>query len=114
VLDQHVPARAEDHGGADRRLELADVVLGEGCPGERRERGGVDPVDLLPVGAGVAAEEVGGEDRDVLGALAEGRHREREVVDAVVEVVPEASERHLAAEVLVRGRDDADVRGSAP
>ena len=50
-----------------------------------------------------------GEDADVLAALAQRRHVERDDVEPVVEVLAEALLLHHMAEVLVRRGDDADV-----
>ena len=49
------------------------------------------------------------EERDVVAALAQGRQRERHDLQAVVEVLAEASGRDLGLEVLVGRGHDADV-----
>ena len=49
--------------------------------------------------------------RDVLGALPQRRHREREDDDAVVEILAERALAHQCVEVAVGGRDDAHVDG---
>ena len=50
-----------------------------------------------------------GEDGDLLGAVAERRDEDIDDVEAVVEVLAEASLGDGALEVLVGGGDDADV-----
>ena len=57
----------------------------------------------------VALEEVLGEERDVLAALAQRRHADGEDLEAVVEVLAEAPLGDLLLEVAVRRRDDAHV-----
>ncbi len=55
-------------------------------------------------------EEVLDESRDVVTPLAEGRELDHDHGDPVVEIRPEAAVRHRFAQVLVAGRDQADVR----
>ena len=58
-----------------------------------------------------------GEQRDVLAALAQRRHEDRDDVEAEVEVLAEAAGLDLAGQVLVGGREhahvDADARRAA-
>ena len=54
-------------------------------------------------------EEVLGEQRDVVTALAQRRQVERDDVQAVVEIAAEVSGANLLVEVAVRRRDDARV-----
>ena len=64
----------------------------------------------------IALHEVLGQERNLVQALAERRHHYLNHVQAVVEVFAEASRRHRLLEILVGGREDADVhldRGSA-
>src|SRR5438874_5492238 len=98
----------EGHGLLEGVLELADVPL----PLVRAER---------PVGIGGEClrlalelrrdrrEEVLDEDRHVLHPLAERGQHDRDDVQPVVEILAEAAAPHLALEVLVGRRDDADV-----
>ena len=100
-------AGRERRGLLDHVLELADVA-GPVVLEEARERlRGED----LPVARAlvVALQEVGGEERHVLPALAERRDPDRHDGEPVVEVLAEAALRDGAAEVLVRRGDHADV-----
>src|SRR5262249_60423626 len=56
-----------------------------------------------------ATKEVGDEERNVLPALAERRHRDLDDTDAVEEVAPEPPEPDRLLEIAVRRRDEADV-----
>src|SRR5690606_7113240 len=58
----------------------------------------------------VLAEKILGERGDVRAALAERRHRDREHVEAIVEVLAKRPARDGALHVLVRRGDDAHVR----
>jgi hypothetical protein len=58
---------------------------------------------------GGAVEEELGEQRDVLDALAQGRHRHRHHVQAIEEILAEAPGGHLGPQVAVGGRHDAHV-----
>src|SRR5262249_54024847 len=61
-----------------------------------------------------ADEEVLGEERNVAAALPERRNRDRDGVDAVVEVLAEAPRGDARLEVLVGGRDQTKVDGDRP
>ena len=50
-----------------------------------------------------------GEQRDVVGALAQCRQADRNHVDPIVEILPELPVGDHLAEIAVGGRDDADV-----
>ena len=91
----------------DHVLELADVA-GPGVLDEARHRLGRER--LRRAGApGEAGEEVRGEERDVLAALAQRRDPDRHHGEPVVEVLAEAALGDRAAQVLVRRRDDPHV-----
>ena len=47
--------------------------------------------------------------RDVVDAIAQGRHRQRHHVEAVEEIFPKAARLHLGFEVAVGGGDDAHI-----
>ena len=102
-------------GGEDGELavervhELADVARPV-VRLERGEHGRRDP-DAAPGPLGVEAELGLDEERDVAPALAERRELEADHAEPVVEVEPEAPERHRLGEIAVRRRDDprADV-----
>src|SRR5690606_11752128 len=63
---------------------------------------------VLPALA-VPRQEPLGEQRDVLTARAQWRHRDLDGIEPVVEIAPERAGRDGAAEWPVGGRDDADV-----
>ena len=58
-----------------------------------------------------AGREVFGEERDVLAPFAQRRQRERDDVQAVVEVLPETPGGDLGEKVAIRRRDDPHVHG---
>src|SRR2546422_8978640 len=47
--------------------------------------------------------------RNVLAALAQGRHIDRQDIDAIVEVVAKASIANHGAQIAIRGRNDANI-----
>ena len=55
------------------------------------------------------ARKVAGQGREVREPLAQGRHAERDHVQAMVEVLAKPARPHEAGEVLVRGGQDADI-----
>ena len=59
--------------------------------------------------AGGAGHEMAREVRDVDPALGQGRHRQRDDIEAVEQVLAELAGRHLGLEVAVGRGDDADV-----
>ena len=56
-----------------------------------------------------SAQEVPGEQRDVLATLAKRRHRDRKDVETVVEVLAETARSHLLAKLAVGCGHDANV-----
>src|SRR5262249_44251159 len=66
---------------------------------------------ILAVLARVALEEVAGQDRDLVAALAQRRQLHADDVQPVEEVLAEAALAHRALEVAVRGGDHARVDG---
>ena len=127
-LDRRHLARAQRVGevsdrdrllvGADQRA-LHDVLEFAHVTGPRVAGEGLDHVvaeggDLLARARAQAPEEVVGERGHVLPPLAQGRQREVEDVEAVVEVLAEAAVLDVAAQVAVRGGHDAQIDGSRP
>ena len=55
-------------------------------------------------------QEILGEQRNILGALAQIGQAQTDHVQAVVQILPEAAVAHALVEILVRGSDDAHVR----
>jgi hypothetical protein len=53
------------------------------------------------------------ERNDLAAPLAQRRHRQRQAVDAVVEVAAKCTALHLDVEVFVGGRDEAHIDGVA-
>jgi hypothetical protein len=105
-LDHLAPA--EHDQALDDVLDLSHVA----GPGIVHQ--GIDDVRSEPLHAtlhapGILAQEVLGESRDVLAALPERRQVDRDDVQAVVEVAPEAPAVHRLLEVAVRGGEEARV-----
>ena len=98
----------EDEDALDDVAELADVA--GPVVGLELVDGGVGDFDA---GAAVLltelGEELAGEERDVLFAVAQGRDVEGDDVEAVEEVFAEVAAGDLLFEVFVGGGDDADV-----
>src|SRR5207244_2581023 len=92
----------------DRVLELAHVPLPL-VRAERAVRVGGQGLRLPLETRRGRGEGVLDQERQVLGPLAQRRERDRDDVQAVVEVLAEAPRLHLGLEVLVGGGEDADV-----
>ena len=58
---------------------------------------------------GEPPDEVGGQERDVFGPLAQRRHEDREYVEPVEEIGAKSALLNHCLEVLVRRRDDSNV-----
>ncbi len=65
------------------------------------------------VGGRVHAQEVGGENRDVLAPLAQRRHPQGHHAQAIEEVLAKSSPGDQRAQIPVGGRDDPDVHPEA-
>src|SRR5262245_11010003 len=100
----HLIADREQHRALDRMVQLAHVA-GPGMGAQRLQRFGLEPGQPLAVARGMALEEVGGEERDVVAPLAQRRQADLDRVDSEQQVLAEAPHRHLAAQVAVGGRD---------
>ncbi|HMB82336.1 MAG TPA: sigma 54-interacting transcriptional regulator, partial [Vicinamibacterales bacterium] len=72
------------------------------------------PVNLQPKLLRVLAQEVGGQRRNVLAAVAERRELDLDGVQAEQEILPEPPRGDFVAEVRVRGRHDAHVGLARP
>src|SRR5262249_33784665 len=81
---------------------------------ERLSRLGRDHVDPAIQAARKVADEVVDEGIDVLRPLTKRRYRDREDVQAIVEIVTETMRPDHAGEVAVRGGDHTDVDGNRP
>ena len=105
-------ARIEDQHALDHVLQFAHVagpvVLLEGF-----ERLFADLHARAAVLAAELGEEFADQERDVLLALAQRRHEERNDVEAVEEVFAEVALGDLLFEILVGGGDEADVDAHA-
>ena len=102
------PAPRGDHRPCQGVLQLPDVARPgsfpdrrEGLGGERKLAPAVPPLHAL--------EDVLGQGRDVLGAVAERRDDDPGDVEAVEQVLAEPAGRDLFGQVAVRGRDDAGI-----
>src|SRR5215470_18942295 len=76
---------------------------------ERLSRLARDQIDAAIHPAGKLADEVIDESVDVLPAFTDGRYRDREDVQAVVQILPEAARFDHAGEVAVGGGDHTHV-----
>ena len=108
VVDVDDLGRRHDDQPLDGVLQLADVALPARALQvlERRRREALRPPVV------VAAEQVGevlDQRRDVLAAIAQRRHADRDHAEAEVEILAERALLDLLLEVLVGRGDDADV-----
>ena len=55
------------------------------------------------------AEEMIDQDREILETVAQGRNRDAQHIDAIEEVLAELAALDHGGEILVTGRDDANV-----
>src|SRR5438876_10596631 len=101
------PARQDD-GALDGVLELPHVSR-PGIARERRHGVGGDGLDALVHATRELLHEVSDERRNVLWPLAERWKRDREDVQAIVQIVPERAGGDHLFEVPVRGCDYSDV-----
>ena len=101
-------ARRHHHRPLDRVLQLPDVP-GPGMTAQSVQRRVGDPHRRPAHGLREAAQEVLGQRRDVFGTLAQRRDRDREHVQAPVEVLPELPLPHQGLEVTVRGGHHPEV-----
>ena len=112
------PRRQRDFSsGAGRRARSMRLIMfsssrtlpGKLCRSQALHRLGRQREALALEGLRVALDEVVGEERDLLGALAERGHPDPDDVQPVEEVLAELLGRHRALEVLVGRRDDPHV-----
>ena len=71
-----------------------------------------EPGQRQPEAPGSLFQKMRGQQRDVLLALAQGRHLDGEDVEPVIEVLPEAALLRVLLQVAVGGGDDADIDGA--
>ena len=108
VLGLHLVVLDHDEQPLDRVLQLADVAApGVAAEGLDRRRGEASRPHVV-LGAELP-REVLDEGRQVLRALAQGRHADRDHGEPEEEVLAEAALLDLLLEVLVGGGDDAHV-----
>ena len=102
------PGVAQHDHPLDDVLQLPDIagiaVALEPLHGLGRQREAVSLIE-----PGVALDEVLGQERDLLGALAQRRHLDLDHVEAVVEILAEAPGGHGLLDVLVGGGQHAHV-----
>ena len=101
-------AAAEREAALDDVLQLADVARPV-VARELRQRGRREGLRRDVERLAVAAHVLGGEQRDVVAALAQRRQHDRDDVHPVVEIGAESTLAHLRSEVAVRGGDQAHV-----
>src|SRR2546430_11456982 len=111
--ERQATAWRQNYGALDHVLQLADVSRPRMVT-ERLPRLARDHIDAAIQAAGKLADEVIDERVDVLRPLTEGRYRDREDVQAVVQIVTEAAPFDHPGEVAVRGGDQTDVDGDRP
>src|SRR4051794_11179948 len=99
---------AQNHGPLDHVLQLTDVawpVVGL----QQVQRLLVDRADVLTRAGGVALHEVFDEHQDVVLAFSKGRYLDGEHIEAIEQVLSEASDRRRSPEIAVRRSDDPNV-----
>src|SRR5581483_305543 len=108
VRDLDDVAARDRERALDRVLKLANVARPRVCE-QAIARGRRETLRRDVVGLRELADEVLDERRDVFAALRERRQLDVDDVQAVEDVLAEATGPHLAAQVLVRRGDDPDV-----
>ena len=106
-LDRAVPL-AKDQHPLDHVAKLADVA----GPAHRvQHRHGVvgQVAQRQPLGRVELFDEAAGERADILAPVAQGRDRDRDDVQAVVKLLPEAADLDLVGEIAVGRAEDAQV-----
>src|SRR5579864_265724 len=103
----------EDHGPLDRVFEFAHVARPREFR-QHRHRVGRDAVDPFARPSGVATDEIVDEDRYVLAPLAEGRHRDGNDVQTIIQVLLKTALGDQLGEVPVRRGDDTHVDLDGP
>jgi len=108
---ERLPA-SKQRGALDHRRKLADVARPGVAPQERDVGRGRDQRRAEEPLPGLRCE-VRGEERDVLGALAQGRQVDGEDAQPVPEVAAELAARHHLRQIAVGRGDDPHVDGHA-
>ena len=108
ALEVEGGAGREDDGALQDVLQLADVP-GPSIGDEASHGLPAHSVDPLADASGELVDQEPHEQRDVLGAVAERRERDREDAEAVVEVFAEGLVVDGLEQVAVGGGDDPDV-----
>ena len=98
----------EDHRALDHVLHLAHVA-GPAVVDQRVDRALAEAGDRLAVLLARPLHEPVHQQRDVVAPVAQGRHADREDVEAEIEVLAERAVAHRVAQVDVGGGDDAHV-----
>ena len=111
-MSQHRPG-AQDHRALDHVAQLAHVA-GPVVPLQPLHVPAGDALDRLVHGGAELLHRRPDQQRDVLAALAQRRHADREDGEAVEEVPAEAPRLDLGPEVAVGGGDDPDVGVQRP
>src|SRR5262245_56004565 len=108
VLGAHELVGTDDDRSLDHVAELADVPGPPVAP-EEVEGVVVDAADRTPVPLVELVHERLGELGDVLHPVAQGRHRDRQYVESVVEILAQGAVLQRLQRILVGGRHDPDV-----
>ena len=106
-------ARGHEYAALDGVVEFADVA-GPAMVLHGLEGAGVKPGDGLAVALDMLLEEMLGEERDVLAALAQWRQVDGNGVETEKQILAEFSGGDLGGHVGVRGRDEADIDAVGP
>src|SRR5712692_10057323 len=108
IGDRDFASLRDQHGTLDRVFELADIprpaVSNQQVVNRGRQR-----FHVLLIALPELVEEIVAEERDVLGPLPQGRHPQRDGVDAEIEILAEAPLAQRGVEVDVRGADQAEI-----
>src|SRR5262249_21861430 len=101
-------ALRQQHGALDGVTKLTDVARLRVRLQETHRVSAHRP-DAFPEFRVVCVHEVVDERRDVVGARAQRRQRDRQHVQAIVQVLAEAAFLHLVLEIAVRRRNNANI-----
>src|SRR5262245_9527552 len=100
--------RAHDNEAFDEVAEFADVT-GPRIAQQDFERSIGKFAGTLAISGAEFVEEMAREDGDVFLAIAQGRNKKGNYVEAIEEILAEAAVGNLLLEILVGGGDDADI-----
>src|SRR5258708_6073173 len=100
--------RANNDQALDEVAKLADIARPR-VPQQNLHGGIGELARSLAIRGAELVQEIPGQDRNVLFAVAQGRHEEGNYVQPVKEILAEGAARDLLLEILVRGRQYANI-----